>query len=189
MPLLDHEPDMFPDNLWDLDLGDRPWWAIYTRSRQEKSLMRQLRTLQIPHYSPMIERRYRSPAGRIRKSYLPLFSNYVFLQGDDVARHAAVCTGTVSRCVEVIEVSTLVADLKQVHGLVQTGQPLAPEARIEPGDMVRIKSGTFAGYEGIVIRRAQEVRLLVLVHFMNQGVSVALDDCVTEVIAKANEPS
>ncbi len=147
--------------------------------------MRKLREQGIPHYGPMIERRYRSPAGRMRTSYLPLFSNYVFLQGDDEARYNAVSTGCVSRCVPVDDPQALVADLRQVLALIQTKQPLSPEARIQPGDIVRIKNGQFAGFEGRVDRREHEVRLVVDVRFMNQGVSVALDDCQMEVVSKA----
>ncbi|SRR6056297_164342 len=185
MPLLQQESDIFPADLLSTVADEAPWWAIYTRSRQEKSLMRQLRTHEVPHYGPIIERRYRSPAGRMRSSFMPLFTNYVFLQGDEEARHQAVCTGCVSRCVNVDDVEALVKDLRQVHSLIQTGQPLSPEARIEAGDLVRIKSGQFAGFEGRVMRREHDVRLVVDVRFMNQGVSVALDDCLMEVVTKA----
>ncbi|QEG38638.1 transcription termination/antitermination protein NusG [Roseimaritima ulvae] len=185
MPLLPSEPDMFPEDLLDTVAEDAPWWAIYTRSRQEKALMRQLQQAGIPFYGPVIERRYRSPAGRVRTSYTPLFSNYVFLQGDEEARYQAVCTGCVSRCVPVDDPARLVTDLRQVHALIMTKQPLSPEARIEPGDVVRIKNGQFAGFEGRVSRREHEVRLVIDVQFMNQGVSVALDDCQMEVVSKA----
>ena len=44
------------------------------------------------------------------------------------------------------------------------------------------KFGAFAGYEGVVLRREQETRLLVSVKFMEQGVSVKLEDCQLELI-------
>ncbi|WP_153559342.1 transcription termination/antitermination protein NusG [Roseimaritima sediminicola] len=187
MPLLPQEPDMFPEDLLETVAEDAPWWAIYTRSRQEKTLMRRLREDGIPHYGPVIPRRYRSPAGRLRTSFMPLFPNYVFLQGDNEARYTAVCTGCVSRCVAVDDPAELVTDLRQIHSLIQTDHPLAPESRIEPGDMVRIKNGQFAGFEGVVARREHEIRLVVYVRFMNQGVSVALDDCQFEVVEKKVE--
>jgi transcriptional antiterminator RfaH len=54
---------------------------------------------------------------------------------------------------------------------------------MQPGQNVRVKSGAFSGYEGTIIRREQETRLLVAVKFMEQGVSVKLEDCQLEVIA------
>ncbi len=88
MPLLDREPDIFPDNLLTSEEALKlPWWAIYTLARQEKKLMRELTNLKIAFYAPVIERRYRSPNGRLRKSFEPLFANYVFVCGDEDARY------------------------------------------------------------------------------------------------------
>jgi len=47
---------------------------------------------------------------------------------------------------------------------------------LEPGMLVRIRTGPFAGYEGVIVRREKEVRLQVAVRFMDQGVSVAISD-------------
>jgi len=85
----------------------------------------------------------------------------------------------------VVEIERLVTDLAQIHKLVLTGAPLAPEARIDSGDLVRVRSGQFAGFEGRVIRRHQQTMLIVEVHFMNQGASVALDDCQFDLLDKA----
>ena len=133
MPILSKEPDMYPANLLDTEQANQPWWAMYTLARQEKKLMRMLTTAQIAFYCPIIPRRYRSPNGRIRTTYEPLFSNYVFVCGDEAARHGAVCTGCISRWMPVGQPLELVEDLRQVHKLVATDAPLAPERRLEPG--------------------------------------------------------
>ena len=144
--------------------------------------MRALVMEEIAFYAPVIERRYRSPNGRMRTSYEPLFGNYVFVCGDEQARYKAVCTGCVSRHLPVEQTTELVADLRQIHSLIATQAPLSPEARLEPGQRVRIKSGSFAGYEGVIVRREKEVRLQVSVRFMDQGVSVAIEDCQADPI-------
>lgn len=186
MPILDQEPDIFPDDLLEQPIeAEQSWWAVYTMSRQEKQLMRKLRALEIPHYSPTIMRRYKSPAGRIRTTYLPLFANYVFMRGDEEDRYNTVSTGCVSQCVVVNEPAELVTDLRQIRDLINVGAPLAPEARLEPGDHVRVKSGPMAGFEGSVIQRDGQQRLVVSVRFMNQGASAVLDDCQLEFVGKA----
>ena len=185
MPILPAEDDLFPLDLFDQDAESWPWWAIYTRSRQEKQLMRRLKEAGVGFYSPMIARRFRSPAGRVRVSHLPLFPNYVFLRGDNEARYQAVCTGNVSRCLEVDDVPQLVTDLRQIRDLIAIGEPLTPESRLEPGDRVRVKTGQFAGFEGLIMRRQQETRLIVDVRFMNQGASVLLEDCQLELLQRA----
>lgn len=161
---------------------DKPWWLIYTKSRQEKQLMRHLRVLDLAHYAPQIAHRRRSPAGRIRVTYAPLFNNYVFVCGDDNIRYQAVCTGCVQKATAITDVAAFVHDLRQVRDLINIGVPLTVESRLEAGQKVRVRSGSFAGYEGTILRREQETRLLVSVHFMEQGVSVKLEDCQLEKI-------
>ncbi len=183
MPILRREQDVFPENLLASDLADQaPWWAMYTLAKHEKKLMRQLVEQQIPFYAPVIERRYRSPNGRLRKSYEPLFGNYVFVCGEEDRRYQAVCTGSISRCIPVAHPNELVVDLRQIKDLISEDAPLTPESRLEPGQRVRIRNGVFAGYEGVIVRREREVRLQVFVRFMEQGVSVQLDDCQADPI-------
>ncbi|MCC9640722.1 KOW motif-containing protein [Rhodopirellula sp. JC740] len=183
MPILPFEPDCYPEDLIDqAESADSPWWLLYTRSRQEKTVMRKLRELQVPHYAPLIMQRFRSPNGRLRESYVPLFSTYVFLRGDEHAKYQAICTGSILKASEILQVDHLLEDLKQIRSLIEMGVPLTLESRIEPGEEVRVKNGTFKGYEGTVIRREGESRLLVAVRFMEQGVSVKLEDCQLEVI-------
>lgn len=183
MPLLKQEIDLFPGDLFEHRLATtEAWWVMYTMSRQEKKLMRQLERLQVPFYGPTISRRYRAANGRLRTSIEPLFSNYVFVCGGEAARYQAVCTGSVSRWMPVPNPIELVSDLRQIRNLISTEAPLAPEQRIEAGDRVRVKTGPFKGFEGIVIRRENQIRLLVSVRYMGQGASVALDDCQLDTI-------
>ncbi|HPM79540.1 MAG TPA: antitermination protein NusG [Candidatus Anammoximicrobium sp.] len=184
MPLLTREIEVYPDDLFAREnLGDETdasWWAIYTLSRREKDLMRRLVRLEVPFYCPIIPRRQRSPGGRIRTSYLPLFANYVFLYGDNEQRYEAMTTNCVARYTRVIDGVGLTHDLRQIYELILAGVPLTPESRLEAGDQVRVRSGPFRGYEGYVIRRQGQRRLLVAVDFLQQGASFTLEDCELE---------
>jgi transcription antitermination factor NusG len=188
MPLLKPEPDIWPNDLFErseelLTPGDEhSWWAMYTRPRFEKKLMRQLFEAQIPFFGPTIPRRYRSPNGKLRVSVEPLFPNYVFVNGTEMQRYTAVSSGSVSRCMPVPNAIELLEDLRQIRELILTDAPLAPELKLEVGQRVRVKSGVFKGFEGVVIRRENEVRLLISVRYMGRGASVALDDCQLEAI-------
>ncbi len=146
--------------------------------------MRHLRRLDISHYGPQIVHRRRSPAGRIRTTYAPLFNNYLFVCGEDAARYQAICTGCVLKATQITDVAEFIDDLKQIRDLINMGVPMTLESRLEPGQVVRVRSGVFAGYEGTVLRREQETRLLVSVSFMDQGVSVKLEDCQLELIGQ-----
>lgn len=180
MPILKQEPDLFPEDLFENpDLGteeERQWLALYTLSRREKDLMRRLRTMSVSFYCPLIAKTSRSPSGRARTAYMPLFSGYVFLYGSKTDRYSAMTTNCISRCIDVPDQSLLTNELRNLHQLVASGLPITPESKLEPGDPVRIKSGSLAGLEGVVVKRQNKHRLLVSVDFLQQGASVSLDD-------------
>lgn len=183
MPILDSEPDIFPPTLFDEAASEpRQWWVLYTLSRQEKQLCRLLHKQGIAFYCPTIAKRYRSPAGRMRVSHLPLFANYVFLHGEDEERYQSVATGCVSRCLAVPEPARFIAELAQIKQLIDLGVPLTPEERLQPGMLVRVKTGPMQGLEGEVLQRRGERRLLVSVNFIQRGASLELGDWELERI-------
>lgn len=186
MPTLAYQPDLYPEDLLDTaDLTlteETTWWAMYCRSRQEKRLMRHLTQTGVAFYGPMIKRRFRSPCGHTQTSYVPLFPGYVFVYGTAAERHAAVCSGCVSRSLAVPNPFLLTDDLRRIRRLIEIGAPLTPEARLEKGMQVHVRSGPFAGFVGTVLRRANQTRLLVSVDFLQQGASVLLEDCCLEPI-------
>jgi transcription antitermination factor NusG len=180
MPILPKQRDLFPADLLDAPAGPRfasgQWVAFYTLSRREKDLMRKLEAVGIPFYAPLIKRRLHSAGGRTRVSHVPLFPGYVFSPVDDDQRRAALATNTIARWLPITDEAALVADLRSIKQLIDTEQPLTPEARIEPGQVVRVRTGAMRGLEGTVVRRRGEQRLVVAVRFLNQGASVELED-------------
>jgi transcriptional antiterminator RfaH len=185
MPILAKEPDIYPDGLLDgpvLLTPDESWYAMYTLARHEKELMRLLRPLNISHYAPMVQHRNRSPKGRIRTSYVPLFSGYVFVRGDEVSRHNAVSTGCISRCLPVKEGELLVRDLLQIRMMLQSGGDVAPEPRPVVGRKAVVRNGAMKGLKGVVTRMNSQHRLTVMVTFMQQGASVVVDEADVELL-------
>ncbi len=184
MPILAHEPDIFPADLLDQDSTPPGvgWYVMQTLSRREKQLMRRLRRLQIAHYGPLTESRRRSPAGRIRTSYLPLFRGYVFLRGTEEQRWQAVSTGCVSNCMIVSDTAQLVHDLKRVQLLNQSGSDIRCEPGLLVGRRAIVVSGPMTGVEGIITRQHSQHRLTVMVTFMQQGASVTIDEADIELL-------
>ncbi len=184
MPILPREPDIFPSELLaDSSASDplqQPWWVIYTLARREKELMRRLRAMNIAHYSPLVHKRARSPGGRVRESFIPLFPSYVFVCGGEAQRQQALTTQCVSRTLAVPDTLQLVHDLRQIQRLIELDAPLTIESRIEPGTRVRVRSGSMAGLEGTVVKRRGKEWLVVAVEFLQQGASVLLEDFQVE---------
>lgn len=184
MPALSRESDIFPHDLLarpELGLESaQTWWALYTRPQQDKKLMRCLTAAELPFYAPVIGRHRRARDGRIRTAYVPLFPSYVFIYGANEERYQALTTSCVSQWMRVADPHALTEDLRRIHRLIQIGVPLTPEARLTPGLRVRIRSGPFLGFEGVIVRRCQHTRLVVAVNFLQRGASVQLDDCQVE---------
>src|SRR6266496_2635572 len=169
MPLLALEPFLYPNDLFDLPALDaeRPerWWVLHTRPRAEKALARQCLGRQLPFYLPLHQKKWRS-GGRLQESFLPLFPGYVFLRGDELVRYAALETNLVANVIPVADQAQLHEDLVQVNRLIDSGSPLTPEERLQPGAKVRVMHGTLAGLEGRVLRREKNCRIFIEVRFL-----------------------
>jgi len=182
MPIRAAEPDCFPPNLLDgFASGDdsRRWWAAYTLPRQEKSLARQLGAMQVPFYLPLVSQ-VRLVGGRKQKSFLPVFSSYVFVFASDEERIGALETNRIAQLLTTKDVDGLTRDLCNIRKLIESGEPLTVESRLRAGQRVRVKNGALEGIEGTIVERRGEERLLVAVEFLQQGVSILISDFQVE---------
>jgi transcription antitermination factor NusG len=184
MPILAAETSLFPENLltdFAFHSPERRWWAIYTKSRQEKSLARQLLGMEVPFYLPLIPK-VSNIGGRRVKSLLPLFGGYLFMYANEEERVQALTTNRISQVWSAPESHELTNDLQQIRTLIDSGVPLTTEGRLAAGQRVRVTGGSLEGLEGVVVSRRGEDRLLVAVRFLQQGVSIQINDYMLEPI-------
>lgn len=187
MPILAKEPELFPDDLLECTespLAELPWFVIYTISRREKDLVRRLRKMEIAHYCPLAPHRTKSPQGRVRTSYQPLFSGYVFVRGTQEDRYETIATGCVSKCIAVEEPERLITDLRQIRYLATHGQDLKAELRPVVGQRARIVRGPLKDRElvGTITSVNSQFRLTVMVNFLQQGASITVDEADVELL-------
>jgi transcriptional antiterminator RfaH len=184
MPILSREHDIFPE---DLLLPERPadegrnWWAVYTKARQEKALARELYAQSVPFYLPLVTRTILVRGKRV-ESLLPLFTGYIFLYIDDDERLKALKTNRTSQLIPAPAGEKLRSDLRHVQRLIEAKAPLTVEQRLFPGTRVRVKSGPFMGVEGVVEEQRGQSRLIVEVTFLQQSVSVQIDELLVEPV-------
>lgn len=182
MPSPGPEPQIFPENLLTASLpavDDRRWWVVHTKARQEKAIARDLFAQSVPYFAPQTEKTT-LVRGRKRRTFVPVFSGYVFLYGSEMERYRTLVTDRVAQVLKVDDQQQLRHDLACVWRMIESKAPLTVEARLAAGDRVRVRSGALAGIEGMVIDRRAKCRLLVAVQMLQQGVSIEIDDFMLE---------
>jgi transcriptional antiterminator RfaH len=183
MPILPAEPDLHPRDLWERDdVGslDERWWCLHTKPRQEKAVARSLRLRNVAYYLPQVVKVDRTPQGRKIRSNVPLFTGYLFLLGDELARLEALRTDRLAQVLEVHDQDTLVRDLRQIHQMLASGLTVLPEPVMPVGARVRIKTGPLMGIVGTVIRRGKRDQFVAVVQFLGRGATVELEDWQVE---------
>ncbi len=157
------------------EVPGRRWRVACTMPRQEKSLARELFQRGVPFYLPLVAKRllYKH---RTTKSYLPLFSGFVFLYANDQERAAALETGRISTVLEVPDQAALLRDLRQVEMALRTDGELASAAAISHNGAAQAADGaahaTYPdGCNGNPAPRATaEHRLVLSVEFLRQSI-------------------
>ncbi len=176
--------NLYPADLFETvaeQAPDRVWWAVYTKSRQEKVFSQHLLGNQIPFYLPLVGKTFVS-SGRQFSAQVPLFSGYVFMFGSEQERVCSLTSNRVSRTLLVHDPNCLRAELERIFRLIGSGAPLTVEQRLAPGNRVRVRRGPLAGMEGTVLHRRGKTRLIVSVTFLQQGASVEVNDFNLEPI-------
>ena len=195
MPLLKHEPEIYPPDLFGPvadeagqavagnGAGPRrgahrpafgPWRVAHVRSRQEKRLARHLLQSEVPFYLPQRQHRFRA-GDRWRISHLPLFTGYVFFRGGADARVRALQSNLVVQLLEVLAESELERQLRSLWILQCSGAPLIPHPYLGPGDEVEVIDGPLKGYQGRILREKNRLRLVVSITLLRQAVAAEVD--------------
>lgn len=169
MPILRRESELYPDDLFSVDVVPMPWEILHLRSRQEKTVARLLAEHHEPFYLPQIEKEVRRD-GRAFRSFLPLFTGYLFIRRTETIREVLWRTHAVASVIGVEDQAQLHSELQQIRSLQLAGATLIPRTEIGPGDPVKIVNGVFSGYTGTVLRERDAVRLVVSITALNKAV-------------------
>jgi len=184
VPVLDQEPAVWPENLFELDptsrLSDR-WCVYHVRPRTEKVFARYLRNCQIGYFLPQSERQKRYQR-RLVRSHLVLFPGYVFALINEQNLERTFASKAIIRSLSVDEQHQIDHELQSIHRLIRSGQPLTRVERLQPGSRARIISGPLAGLCGEVIKNKRGQKFVLQVQFLQQGVSIAIDGASIEAL-------
>jgi hypothetical protein len=161
------------------DMDHPRWWLIHTKPRHEKTLARELRALDIPHYLPVTKCKSIT-RGRPRLTQAPQFPGYLFLWGNFEQRLSALKLNRIVASYRVEDSLGLAQQLWELADLIEKGVPLRIEERLVAGQYVRVKSGLLKDKRGVVMRRAGKSRLFILVSELLGGVSLEIEQHLLE---------
>ena len=154
------------------------WFAVYTTCRHEKRIAQHLTQRGIEFYLPLYrsERRWRD--GSKVALELPLFPSYIFvhIQRSDRASVLSVPgalamvggTGGEPAPLTDDEIDSLRAGLQE--------RKVEPHALVGVGQQVRIRSGAFAGMEGVVVRKKNGFRVVLTLEQIMQSIAVEVSE-------------
>lgn len=158
---------------------DGRWWVLHTKPRNEKALAGDLERQGIDHYLPLVRSERRYGKRRVRVD-LPLFAGYVFMCGDPDDRYTALRTKRVANVIAVEDQERLKFDLRQVHQVVESDEPVDIYPGLQCGRRCRIRSGSLRGLEGVVVRRVGAARIYIEAAILGQSAVVEIDNALLE---------
>ena len=162
------------------------WYAVYTTNRHEKRVALHFSQRAIEHYLPLYraERKWRN--GLRVTLDLPLFPCYIFARIPLSERvrvlsvpGALTVVGSAGR--DPVPLPDTDIDALR-RGLEE--QLIEPHPRLTAGQQVRILSGTFAGMEGVVLRRKGACRVVITLRQILQSIAVEVDESNLELLVE-----
>jgi transcription antitermination factor NusG len=161
--------------------ADSRWFAVWTKSRQEKVSAAMLESLGIKNFLPLrVESRQWSD--RKQTVSVPLFSGYLFVR-------MSLIDGSKLRVLQVPGVAGMVGNsrgplpipdhqIEAIRTVVLQGLDCTVHPLLEEGDQVRVVRGVLAGVEGRLVRMNSSSRLVISIDLIHRSlaVTVARDD-------------
>lgn len=163
--------------------AEQQWFAAYTRSRHEKHVADELDCRKIESFLPLYDAIHQWKDRRA-KVQLPLFPGYVFV-------HIALQDRL--RVLELPGVAHLVGfgghptplpdqEITKLRDSLAAGVHAEPYPFVKLGQRVRIKSGPFAGLEGILKHKKDNLRFVISIELIMRSIMLDIEGAEVEPV-------
>jgi transcription antitermination factor NusG len=156
----------------------RRWFAVYTTCRHEKRIAQYLSQRNIEHYLPLYraDRKWRD--GSKVTLDLPLFPSYIFVH---IKSSERVSVLSVPGAVAVVggtggEPAPLPDAAIEALRAGLTERRIEPHSLLSVGRQARIRTGAFAGMQGIVLRKKSGYRVVLTLKQIMQSIAVEVNE-------------
>jgi len=172
--------------LWRAEIQAAKWFAVFTLPNHEKRVSQHCQHRLIEFFVPLYKVKHRWKNRQTAILERPLFPGYLFVRIP--SRHRV-------QVLELPGVVSIVSSAGQLlplpdeyvtnlrNGLLMN--KVQPHANVDVGEAVRIVCGAFAGAEGILERRKNDLRVVLRLEMLARSVSVEVDASEIEGIYHA----
>lgn len=152
------------------------WYAVYTRSRHEKTVAEQLLRKSVDHFLPLYETVRKWKNGRA-KVHLPLFPGYLFVHIPLGERLQVLQVPGVVQLVGSSGVPLALPqdEIETIRAALTKGLQVHPHPYLKVGSRVRISSGPLEGLHGILLRKKGKLRFVLSVDLIRRSISIDVD--------------
>lgn len=165
--------------------AQEPWYAVRTRSRQERVVCDQIDADGFESYLPMVQHS-RQWTDRKKLIDFPLFPGYLFVRAPDFSAQKS----QILRKVGVIgfvgsgRVAAQIPDveLNGVRLLLNNRIPHASHPYLQVGQRIRVTDGALRGIEGILVGLGNKDGLVISIDSIQKSLIIQLQGYGVEVI-------
>lgn len=168
------------------DAGLR-WFAVWTRSRQEKTAAATLESLGVSHFLPL-KAEIRQWSDRTQTITTPLFSGYLFVR-TNLSRDSKLWVLKTPGVVGFVGNSSgplPIPDeqIENIRTLLNSGLDYSVCPILQEGDKVRVIRGALSGVEGTLLRTNSDSWLVLSVEMIKQSITVSVSRYDVEPITE-----
>jgi transcription antitermination factor NusG len=158
-------------------LNDAQWFAVWTRSRQEKISAAILEALGIPHFLPL-KSEVRQWSDRRQTVTVPLFSGYMFVRINSARdrRLEVLKTPGIAGFVGNQTGPLPIPDqqIEDIRTVIKTRVECTVLPLLNEGESVRVVQGPLAGVEGRLVRTNSSTRLSISIEMIHKSMLVSI---------------
>jgi len=159
------------------------WYAVYTSPRHEKKVREHLGLRRVESFLPLYRSIHRWKNGCKAQVELPLFPGYVFV---NIPRSERVRVLDAPGVLSFVGPKGEPSPLSDVEiDTLRSGlhlQKCEPHHGLAVGQKVRISAGPLLGLEGVLVRNANGLRVVITLNLIQQRVAVELDANAVEAV-------
>jgi transcriptional antiterminator NusG len=155
------------------------WYALYTKSRQERVTSTLLESLGVSVFLPWTTEVHQW-SDRKQLVNVPLFPGYLFIRIDPWSKtkvnvlKAPGVVGFVGNRTGPLPIPG--DEIENIRTLFQSGARCKPHSYLKQGDPVRIVRGPLIGIEGTLLRSGAKTQLVISVHIIQRAVAVVVSE-------------